>query len=143
MIRPVATLTRDRPWAYVVPRDAESAIELLRRHSGAVERLQEDTEVEVQVYRIEDITYERGVQPCRVDARARGWGRDADRDAPPGELRRQDRADAGAVVSHMLEAETQDGVVYWNHMDAWLPKPELAATRAARARRPSSRSSRS
>lgn len=29
----------------------------------------------------------------------------------------------GRLVTHMLEPETDDNVVYWNTMDAWLPRP--------------------
>ena len=29
----------------------------------------------------------------------------------------------GRLVAHMLEVETEDNVVYWNTMDAWVPRP--------------------
>ena len=29
----------------------------------------------------------------------------------------------GRLAAHMLEPETDDNVVYWNTMDAWLPRP--------------------
>ena len=29
----------------------------------------------------------------------------------------------GRLVGHMLEPETDDNVIYWNTMDAWLPRP--------------------
>ena len=28
----------------------------------------------------------------------------------------------GRLVAHMLEPETEDNVVYWNTMDAWIPR---------------------
>ena len=31
----------------------------------------------------------------------------------------------GQVVTQMLEPETNDNVVYWNTMDAWIPKARL------------------
>jgi hypothetical protein len=34
----------------------------------------------------------------------------------------------GRLVAHMLEPETDDNVVYWNTMDAWLPRPADPAT---------------
>ncbi len=30
----------------------------------------------------------------------------------------------GRLVAHMLEVETDDNVVYWNTMDAWVPRPD-------------------
>jgi hypothetical protein len=32
------------------------------------------------------------------------------------------------LVKHMLEPETDDNVIYWNTMDAWLPRPVDPAT---------------
>jgi hypothetical protein len=29
----------------------------------------------------------------------------------------------GRLAAHMLEPETDDNVVYWNTMDAWIPRP--------------------
>ena len=29
----------------------------------------------------------------------------------------------GRLVTHMLEPETDDNVIYWNTMDAWVPRP--------------------
>ncbi|MCJ7626836.1 MAG: hypothetical protein MUO50_00465, partial [Longimicrobiales bacterium] len=31
----------------------------------------------------------------------------------------------GRLVAHMLEPETPDNVVYWNTMDAWIPRPAV------------------
>ncbi|CAN5648031.1 M14 family metallopeptidase [soil metagenome] len=136
MIRPVATLSRDRPWAYVVPRDAESAIALLRRHSIAVERLQEDTEVQVQVYRIDDITYERAYNHAASTRVHVGGVETQTVTLPRGSYVVRTGQMQGRIVSHLLEAETTDGVVYWNHMDAWIPKPELARYRGGEGEAP-------
>ena len=35
----------------------------------------------------------------------------------------------GRLVAHMLEVETEDNVVYWNTMDAWLPRTPEAPSR--------------
>src|SRR5690606_10603843 len=39
----------------------------------------------------------------------------------------------GRLAAYMLEPETDDNVVYWNTMDAWLPKAELARQRTVQA----------
>jgi dipeptidyl-peptidase 4 len=124
---PVATLSRARPWAYVVPRDAEGAIELLQRHAVTVERLQRDTEVTVQGYTIGDITYERAYNHA---ASTRVHVEDEvtrEVTLPEGTYIVRMGQMQGRVIGHMLEPESTDGVVYWNHMDAWLPKPEVQA----------------
>jgi len=38
----------------------------------------------------------------------------------------------GRLVAHMLEVETEDNVVYWNTMDAWVPRPSPAGARGGR-----------
>jgi hypothetical protein len=32
----------------------------------------------------------------------------------------------GRLAAHMLEPESSDNVVYWNTMDAWIPRPGAA-----------------
>lgn len=127
---PVATVSRDRPWAYIVPRDAESAIALLQRHSITVERLREDIEVEVSGYTIGDITYERAYNHAastRVEVEDEVTRQLTIREGTyivrTGQMQ-------GRVIAHLLEPESTDGVVYWNHMDAWLPKPEVEEFKA-------------
>ena len=38
----------------------------------------------------------------------------------------------GRLVAHMLEVETEDNVVYWNRMDAWVPRPGSTVNAAER-----------
>ena len=136
MIVPIPTLTRPRPWAYVLPRDAEGAVALLRRHGVTVEELQEDREVEVEAYRIADITYERAYNHA---ASTRVHVQDTVRRRMTllrGSYLVRTGQMQGRIVAHLLEAESTDGVVYWNQMDAWLPKPEVAEARAGNGEAP-------
>ena len=36
----------------------------------------------------------------------------------------------GRLAAHMLEPETNDNVIYWNTMDAWLPLARLQAVQS-------------
>jgi hypothetical protein len=36
----------------------------------------------------------------------------------------------GRVAVHLLEPETTDNVIYWNRMDAWVPRPRGTTTAA-------------
>jgi dipeptidyl-peptidase 4 len=129
MMKPVATVTRPRPWAYLVPRDAEGAVELLRRHRVTVEQLQEDTTLTVDAYTIGDITYERAYNHA-ASTRVHVEGTVTRRiTLPKGTYLVRTGQMQGRVAAHLLEAESTDGVVYWNRLDAWLPKPEVAAFR--------------
>ncbi|MFW6079288.1 MAG: M14 family zinc carboxypeptidase, partial [Gemmatimonadota bacterium] len=45
MKRPIPTLVRERPFAYILPRDAVDAVDLIRRHGITVEVLEEAAEL--------------------------------------------------------------------------------------------------
>jgi predicted deacylase len=124
MKRPVPTVTRARPYAYLLPRDAEAAVAMLRRHDITVERLTRDAELEVQAYTIGDVRYERAYNHAaavRVDV---GDVVSRTETFPRGTYVVSTEQMLGRLVAHMLEVETDDNVVYWNTMDAWLPRPD-------------------
>jgi hypothetical protein len=121
MKKPVATRFRPRPWAYVLPRDAEDAVAMLLRHGITVERLVAPATLEVDAYGIADVTYEQAynhasalrVEVSRVVS--------SERNFPAGTYVVPTAQYLGRVVTHILEPETDDNVVYWNTMDAWIP----------------------
>jgi hypothetical protein len=123
MKKPVATLLRDRPWAYVLPRDAEDAVALLLRHGITVERLFEPVSLEVQAYTIDDVEYEAQYNHAAVTRIQVGQVVDRRMDFPVGTYVVPTAQNLGRLVAHMLEVETEDNVVYWNRMDAWIPHP--------------------
>ena len=123
MKRPVAVTLRDRPWAYVLPRDAEAAVELLLRHGITVERLIEPATLQVQAYTVSDVTHERQYNHQAVTRIHVGDVISQTRDFPVGTYVVPTAQYLGRLVSHMLEVETEDNVVYWNRMDAWVPRP--------------------
>lgn len=123
MKKPVATQLRDRPWAYLLPRDAEDAVALLLRHGITVERLTEPLTVEVQGYTVADVSYERQYNHSAVTRIEVGDVVNVTRDFPVGTYVVPTAQSLGRVVAHMLEVETEDNVVYWNTMDAWVPRP--------------------
>jgi hypothetical protein len=123
MKKPVATQLRDRPWAYVLPRDAEDAVELLLRHGITVERLTKPVTLEVQAYTVADVTHERQYNHSAVTRIQVGEVMNVTRDLPVGTYVVPTAQSLGRLAAHMLEVETEDNVVYWNTMDAWVPRP--------------------
>ena len=123
MKKPVPLLTRARPYAYLLSRDAVDAVAMLRRHDVTVEWLEQPVELPVQVYSIAGIEYSEqynhtAAASVRVDevlTRTMSFPRGT-YVVPTGQV-------LGRLVTHMLEPETEDNVVYWNTMDAWLPRP--------------------
>jgi predicted deacylase len=123
MKRPVATRLRSRPWAYLLPRDAVDAVAMLRRHGITVERLVEPATLEVDAYTVQGVSYEEAYNheaALRVEV---GEVVTRQREFPSGTYVVPTAQYLGRLVTHMLEPETDDNVVYWNTMDAWVPRP--------------------
>ncbi len=127
MKKPVAVTLRDRPWAYTLPRDAEDAVALLLRHGITVERLIEPATIEVQAYTVAGVTHERQYNHQAVARIQVGDVITQTRDFPVGTYVIPTAQYLGRLVAHMLEVETEDNVVYWNRMDAWVPRPGSTA----------------
>ena len=127
MKKPVATKLRARPWAYLLPRDAEDAVDLLQRHGITVERLIEPTTLEVSAYTVADVTHERQYNHAAVTRIQVGEVISEERSFPAGTYVVPTGQNLGRLVAHMLEVETEDNVVYWNTMDAFVPRPDNSA----------------
>ncbi len=126
MKKPVATKTRPRPYAYILPRDARDAVALLRKHDITVEVLQVATEIEVDAYVLEGVSYSR--QYNHAGATIVELADDPETVTmtfPKGSYIVPTGQVFGRLVAHMLEPETDDNVIYWNTMDAWLPTSRL------------------
>jgi hypothetical protein len=126
MIKPEATLVRDRPYAYFLPRDADAAVAMLQRHGILVEQLQEPVELEVQAYILDGIEYRSHFGHPAGTFVSVGEVVTVARDFPRGTYVVPTGQTMGRIVTHILEAESGDNIVTWNTMDAWLPKPQLA-----------------
>lgn len=123
MKKPVATTLRDRPWAYLLPRDAEAAVAMLQRHGITVERLLEPETLDVQVYTIANVSHARQYNHAAVTMIDVGEILTRSMEIPAGTYVVPTGQNLGRLVAHMLEVETDDNVVYWNTMDAWVPRP--------------------
>jgi dipeptidyl-peptidase 4 len=126
MKRPVVTASRPRPFAYLLPRAAVGAVALLRRHGISVERLDRPVRLKVDAYVLASVAREQAYNhsgAVRVEV-AESVTRETS--FPEGTFVVQTGQMLGRLVAHMLEPETNDNVIYWNTMDAWLPEAQLA-----------------
>jgi len=123
MKKPVATQLRARPWAYVLPRDAVDAVALLRRHRIHVEQLTASETLEVEAYTVQDVSYEQAYNHAAAMRVHVGEVLTLEQNFPVGTYVVPTAQPLGRLVAHMLEAETDDNVIYWNTMDAWVPRP--------------------
>ena len=124
MKKPVPTRLRDRPFAYLFPRDAVDAADMLLRHGITVEVLTTSADLQVDGYTVADVTYERAYNHAAATMVEVGEVVTVDRTFPEGTFVVPTAQFLGRLVTHMLEVETDDNVVYWNTMDAWIPRPD-------------------
>jgi hypothetical protein len=121
--KPVATKTRPRPWAYVLPRDAVDAVAMLRRHGITVEVMTGADSLTVDAYTVVGVTHERAYNHAAATKVELGEVVTLEQSFPKGTFIVPTSQFLGRLVGHMLEPETDDNVVYWNTMDAWIPRP--------------------
>jgi hypothetical protein len=133
MSKPVATKTRARPYAYILPRDAVDAVAMLQRHGITVEQLQDSARIEVQAYTVADVAHAPEYNHAATTRVTVGDVITTTRTFPRGTYIVPTGQVLGRVVAHMLEPETDDNVIYWNTMDAWLPRPRTAPPAPAAA----------
>jgi hypothetical protein len=130
MKRPVPIRTRARPFAYILPPEARAAVDMLRRHGITVEVLGQETTLPVEAYTLTDIEYERAYDHNAATRVTVGEVVQLEEEFPAGSFVVSTAQMMGRLVAHMLEPESSDNVVYWNTMDAWLPKGRLAERQA-------------
>jgi len=123
--RPVATATRPRPFAYILPRDAVDAVALLQRHNITVEQLTGPTTVEVQAYELTGITWGQAYNHASTNQLEIGDVHTVEMEFPEGTYVVPTGQMMGRIASHLLEPETNDNLIYWGAMDRWLPLAAL------------------
>ncbi len=122
--KPVATRTRPRPYAYLLPSDAKQAIDLLQRHNITVEVLQKDMPLAIEGYILENIEHEVEYNHPKAT-----FVTVADETVkkvmtfPKGTYVIRTGQVMGRIISHMLEPETPENIIIWNTMDDLLPQP--------------------
>lgn len=123
MKKPIATKLRPRPYAYIIPRDAVDAVAMLKRHGITVEVLTEADSLTVDAYTVAGVSHERAYNHAAATRIEVGEVMTLEQTFPVGTYVVPTAQFLGRLVAHMLEPETDDNVVYWNTMDAWIPRP--------------------
>jgi len=132
MKKPVPTLQRTWPFAYLLPRDAVEAVAMLRRHNITIEVLQDTLTLEVQAYKPAGFSWRREYNHDAAVFTEVEEVVTFTRQFPAGTYVIPTGQFMGRVAAHLLEAETNDNVVRWNTMDAWLPLSEPSRFRRSR-----------
>ena len=112
-------LTVRRPFGYLLPQSAASVIEVLQRHGVRVEELREDVELDVEVYRIDDVKRAADFQkhqPITLQATPRADSRRIQ----AGTILIRTKQPLGNLAAYLLEPQSADGLATWNFFDADL-----------------------
>jgi dipeptidyl aminopeptidase/acylaminoacyl peptidase len=114
-----ATLSVQRPYAYLFPPSWAKVVEDLQRHGVSVEELHEDVEVDIEAYRIDKVTklrpYEKR-QLFSVEATART----AARRMTAGTVVVRTAQPRGTLAAFLLEPMADDGLCTWGFFEEAL-----------------------
>lgn len=135
----IAEKTVARPWAYLIPAEdsdparsaaIQAVIAKLRQHGIEVRRLDEELEIDVEVYTI------RTAQPAsrqfqkHVLVNATTTTATRTMTFAKGSYFVPTAQPLGRLAVYMLEPECEDGLTTWNYFDAWMnPGVEFPAAR--------------
>lgn len=126
--KPSVLASRPRPYAYILPREAVQAVALLRQHNITVEVLREPTTLTVQAYELKDAYSSAEYDHQGATVVTVAGIHTIERTFPVGTYVISTAQMLGRLVAHLLEPETDDNVILWNRMDAWLPTSRIRPT---------------
>ena len=109
-----------RPRAYLIPATLTGVIDKLRQHGVALDPLAEETEIAVEIYRVDKVAHaEREWQKHRL-ATVEATARTEMRSVPAGTFVVRTAQPLGNLVVYLLEPECEDGLAAWNYFDEYL-----------------------
>lgn len=125
-------LSVPRPCAYLVPSGLTVIIEKLEQHGIRLERLAQDTEIEVEVYSVTSVDHrERPFEKHRM-ATVEVQAKPLRRRLSAGTVIVPTAQRLGRLAVYLLEPHCEDGLATWNHFDKWLePGREFPVLRVA------------
>jgi Zinc carboxypeptidase len=115
------TLTRALPYAWIVPADAPGVIELLRRHGVIIEQAPQGGVAAGERFAIDSVVH--AAQPFQGHHETRVVGRWNGVDSlrvPAGSYVVRAGQPLAILAQYLLDPESDDGLVTWNFLDAWL-----------------------
>jgi hypothetical protein len=114
------TLAQTLPYAWVIPAEQEQILGTLRGNGIFVERLTTPVHMRVERFTIDSVNKApnsfQGHQEVRLTGR---WASDTSTIAPGTHVVRAGQP-LGILALYLLEPQSDDGLVTWNFMDAWL-----------------------
>lgn len=110
------TLSVRRPYAYLFPATWSKVVENLQRHGISVEALRKDSELDLEIYRIDKIS-KRGVYQKRQLIEVDAVVRKEARRVPAGTILVKTRQPLGTLAAYLLEPQAEDGLFAWSFFE--------------------------
>ncbi len=118
----VPTVTRAVPsWGYALEPRLDDVALFLRRHGIQVEKLREETTVQVERYRIEEIGWEDRPYQNHLMANVKVELVPETMTLPAGSYLVRLRQHEGRLIPQLLEPDAVDSVLRWNFLDHSIP----------------------
>ncbi|MCI0377540.1 MAG: M14 family metallopeptidase [Gemmataceae bacterium] len=114
--RTEATLSVTLPYAYLVPATFPGVVENLQRHGIEVEKLREDTRLDVEVYRVDGIARQKPFQKHAL-VNVQATPAKDNRTVKAGTYIVHTRQRLGRLAAFLLEPQSEDGLCTWNFFD--------------------------
>jgi hypothetical protein len=108
------------PFGYAIEAADPSIVAALARHGVLVERLTTSTTLDIQSFRITELTAAKRPFQGHYMNRVKGEYVDERRTFPPGTLFVPTAQSLGVLAAALLEPESDDGLLVWNVMDRYL-----------------------
>lgn len=127
-----ATKSNPVPRAYIFKNDAGSkkvgmltVIEKLQAHGIAIEELTAPMETEVESFVIDSVNKAARVFQGHAEVKLKGRAQKETVNFPAGSILVRTNQPLGSLIFYLLEAESDDGFVRWNFLDAYLEKGKI------------------
>jgi hypothetical protein len=119
----VASETRRRPWAYAFDARLNDLADFLRRHHIQVERLRAPADVSAEKFRLTNIEWATAPYQNHLNATPTVQLVPEQMQLPAGTYFVRMTQNAAALISELMEPDTDDSVVVWNLLDHSIPEP--------------------
>jgi dipeptidyl aminopeptidase/acylaminoacyl peptidase len=112
-----ATLTVQRPYAYLFPPSLTKVVENLQRHGVIVEELHEDIELDTEVYRVDKLSRAENAYQKHHAEQIEASVRKEARKMAAGTVVVRTGQPLGDLIVYFLEPGSEDGLATWNFFD--------------------------
>ncbi|HEY7156854.1 MAG TPA: M14 family metallopeptidase, partial [Gemmataceae bacterium] len=108
-----ATLSVRRPYAYLFPSSWTKVVEILQRHGLTVEELREDIDLDVEIYKIDNVLKTAFFQKRQL-FEVGATSRKETRRIAAGTIVVRTNQPLGTLAAYLLEPRAEDGLCAWN-----------------------------